>query len=258
MQIFMTSENTPQTQWFESWFNTPYYHILYKNRDDKEAHRFIDNLVRIFGINRNHSVLDVACGKGRFARYLSQVGCEVVGIDISSENIHHASTLSSDRLRFILGDMRKMEFSAEFDFVLNMFTSFGYFDNEQDNINSVRRMASALKPGGFFILDFFNTEKVLTELPVSYSVKVDGIEFSIIKYTEDKFIIKDITFFHDNKTHHFQERVQALRKDDFLRYFQLAGFRDIRIWGDYDFNPWNMSSDRMIFTAKKTNNHEMD
>jgi SAM-dependent methyltransferase len=248
----MSSENSPQTQWFENWFNTPYYHILYKNRDDQEAHRFIDNLVRIFDINPTHSVLDVACGKGRFARYLSQVGCEVVGIDISSENIHHASRLVTNKLKFVRGDMRMMEFPPRFDFVLNMFTSFGYFDNENDNINSVKRMVSALRPGGFLILDFFNTEKVLTELPVSHKIEVDGIEFSIFKYTEGKYIVKDISFINENESYHFQERVQALRKEDFLLYFDMAGLKDIKIWGDYDFNPWNTASERTIFTAKKS------
>lgn len=247
----MASGNAHNTHWFQNWFNTPYYHILYKNRDDQEAHKFIDNLTELFKINTTHSVLDVGCGKGRFAKYLSLVGCQVVGLDISSENIDLASQYSADNLKFVQGDMRAMEFDSKFDFVLNMFTSFGYFENEIENSQAINSMASALKPGGYLILDFFNTPKVLSFLPVSDHKIVDGIDFNIRKFREDNYIVKDITFTHNGEEFQFQERVQALDIPDFRMYFKMAGLHDIHIWGDYDFNPWNIESERIIFSARK-------
>ena len=68
--------------WFENWFNSKYYHILYKNRDHKEAVFFLDNIIKNININ-DGQILDVACGKGRHAKYLNHLGFNVTGIDLS-------------------------------------------------------------------------------------------------------------------------------------------------------------------------------
>lgn len=247
----MNSYKEVQSNWFEDWFNTPYYHILYKHRDDQEAHKFIDNLVERYDIHSSHKVLDVACGKGRFAKYISLVGCDVTGIDISLSNIELASEFSKDNLTFIRRDMRNLGLNSQFDYVLNMFTSFGYFDKEEDNLQAIKSMVEALKPNGVFVLDFFNTEKVKNELPLSQTIEIEGINFSIHKYIVSGYIIKDIRFTHNNEYFHFQERVQALTKNNFIAYFEEVNLSDIQLFGDYDFNPWTVSSDRTIFIARK-------
>jgi len=247
----MVEEIKTKVNWFEEWFDTPYYHILYKHRDDKEANTFIDNLVNKIKISKQNKVLDVACGKGRFAKYISQKGIEVVGVDISPYNIASASLLSNDLLTFVQGDMRQMNYDQEFDFVLNMFTSFGYFDCEGDNLKAILSMAKALKPNGTLLLDFFNTEKVLRELPCDHSLLIDGIDFQIEKKIIGKYIIKNISIFDNGKIFQFQEKVQSLTKDDFIQYFSEAGLSNIKIFGNYHFDVWNKDSERTIFVATK-------
>ena len=78
-------------QWFETWFDTEYYHILYKHRDENEADLFIDKLVRFLNIPVQSKVLDLACGKGRHAMVLHRYNLEVLGVDLSKNSIKEAN-----------------------------------------------------------------------------------------------------------------------------------------------------------------------
>jgi SAM-dependent methyltransferase len=95
--------------WFEDWFNTPYYHILYKDRDYKEAENFISNLTKELKLPTHSSIIDLACGKGRHSVFLNQLGFEVLGVDLSEESILHNKQFensASPKLEFKVHDMR--------------------------------------------------------------------------------------------------------------------------------------------------------
>lgn len=93
--------------WYASWFDTPYYHILYKDRDYDEAQLFIDNLTHYLNIAEDATILDVACGKGRHAIYLNSLGYDVVGTDLSSNSIEEAKAFENEKLHFEVHDMRE-------------------------------------------------------------------------------------------------------------------------------------------------------
>ena len=118
----------PTQNWFASWFDTPYYHILYKERNYREAQIFMDNLTHYLNLPEKAKVLDLACGKGRHAIYLNQLGFEVIGADLSENSIAEASKNSNSSLQFQVHDMRE-KFDDQFDAIFNLFTSFGYFDD---------------------------------------------------------------------------------------------------------------------------------
>lgn len=141
--------------WFSSWFDTPYYHILYKDRDDEEAGRFVQNLIRFLELKKGASILDLACGKGRHAMYLNELGYQVTGADLSKNSILCAKRFQNETLRFERHDMRE-PFGEKFDAVFNLFTSFGYFDNKEDNLRTVNAIKENLKPNGFAVIDFMN------------------------------------------------------------------------------------------------------
>ena len=125
--------NSDITQWYASWFNTPYYHILYRDRDHAEARTFMDKLTHHLGLSRESHILDLACGRGRHSLYLNSIGFEVTGVDLSEESIAYAKQFENDRLHFDIHDMCK-PYSKKFDAVFNLFTSFGYFENDADNL----------------------------------------------------------------------------------------------------------------------------
>jgi len=242
----------PKIEWFGEWFSSPYYHILYKNRDRNEAKLFLDNLIQYLGIKKDDQILDLACGKGRHAIYLNQKGLNVTGIDISKENIDEAQQYENDRLKFFIHDMRFTFKRDTFNYVLNFFTSFGYFDTTVENESVVQAAAVGLVKDGILLIDFLNPYTVVHELAPEEIKKIDGITFHITKKIDDGFIIKDIKFVDQGRKFHFYEKVKTIRRMEFLEYFENAGLEVLEIFGDYYLNPYLAEkSDRMIFLLRK-------
>lgn len=247
----ITMENT-STQWFENWFDSPYYHILYKHRNFKEAESFIDNLIQLLRPKINSHFLDLACGKGRHSIYLNKKGYHVTGIDLSPESIAHASQFQNGSLQFYVHDMRKPFRINYFDYVLNLFTSFGYFENERDDIATIDAVYKALKPNGIFVLDFLNVHKTISGLIPEEIQEVDGITFKINKSIENNFIVKHICFSDQGNNYHFQECVKMLTLDDFEKYFAAKKLKILHLRGNYQLEEFNeKASDRLIIIAQK-------
>ncbi len=240
-------------KWYQNWFNSPYYHILYNQRNDEEAEYFIDNLCSFLQPDKSAQILDVACGRGRHSVYLNKKGYDVTGIDLSFSNIRFAKQFENEKLHFFEHDMRHLLFINYFDFALNMFTSFGYFEHQRDHVNALKSFRKALKPGGVLVLDYFNTEKILQNLTRQELKQIDGIDFNIGKKISDGKIIKTISFEHKNKDYNFKEEVKAFTHDDFEKLFKLSGFEISATFGDYALRPYEpLKSDRLIFICKKT------
>jgi SAM-dependent methyltransferase len=242
------------SSWFESWFNTKYYHLLYKNRNDVEAQKFIDNILLHLSLPIGSKILDVACGKGRHSKYLSCKGFDVTGIDLSTESIAEASLSASENLHFFEHDMRKIFKPQYFNLVVNMFTSFGYFDNHEDNQNTIDSMASGIKDEGYLLIDFFNSTFVENTLIPNFEVEIESIKFQTHKKIEDGFIVKDITVFDSNQEFHFQEKVQLLTIENFTKYLSNQGLEIRSIFGNYELETFKKEeSPRLIILAQKSN-----
>ena len=240
-------------EWFGEWFDSPYYHVLYKHRDHEEAQAFINVAIEYLGVNSQHKIMDLACGKGRHSIYLNKKGFDVVGLDLSAQSIEYANKFANDRLHFYIHDMREVFAEEAFDFVFNFFTSFGYFETKEEHEKAIHSIAQSLKKGGVFLLDFLNPYTVINHLVTEEKKEIDGIEFHITKdFTEDGYITKDIEFIAHGKSHHFKEKVKALRRVDFLEYFKNSNLDVIDILGSYELAPYvPEKSERMIFILKK-------
>ena len=238
--------------WFAHWFDSPYYHTLYKNRDEKEAQHFIDNLVAHLQIKKDSKLIDIACGKGRHATYFNSLGLNVVGVDLSPNSIASAKKNENNTLQFAVHDMREIYQKNHFDVVTNLFTSCGYFDNEKDEQKAINAMATNLKLEGVLIIDFMNAEKVITNLVANEQKIIDGITFNITRKTESNHIIKDIEILDKVVKQHFQEKVKALTLDDFSNFISKAGLKIIDIFGNYMLEGFDsIISDRLILICKK-------
>ena len=240
------------SEWFVDWFDSPYYHILYKSRSDKEAALFIDNLEKKMGFETKKLFCDMACGKGRHAIYLNKKGYEVFGLDLSKNNIKIAKEQENKTLHFYVHDIRKTFKNNFFDVVLNLFTSFGYFENNLENQSAIQAIGKSIKPNGILILDYMNSRKAIEEFNTQYEKEVDGIQFQISKKIEKGYIYKHISFKIKEKIFDFEERVKLLFFADFKTFFQNSGLQIEQIFGNYDLEPFNEhTSDRMIMVCKK-------
>jgi SAM-dependent methyltransferase len=239
-------------EWFENWFNSPYYSILYKNRNDAEATLFIDNLISYIQPPSNASVLDIPCGNGRHSVYLYAKGFNVTGVDLSENHIYEAKKKETSNLQFRIHDMRIPFAQNTFDLVLNIFTSFGYFSTQEDELNTIQSFSSALKKNGSLVLDFMNTDKVIRNLVAYETKKIDNLLFTITKEVTDQSIVKKISVLDGENRFSYYEKVKALYLQDFVNYFNFAGLKLVSIFGDYALGPFDIhTSDRLILIAKK-------
>ena len=243
-----------QKKWFEKWFDSPYYHILYQNRSNNEAEIFIDNLFNYLNPSLNSKLLDVACGRGRHATYLNKKGFDVTGIDLSPSSIAFASQYNNKKLYFEVHDIRHIYQAQAFDLALNLFTSFGYFDTTAEHVDTLKAIRGSLKENGLLVLDYLNTEKAILDLKQDEVKHLNGIDFHITKELTNKYIIKHIRFEDKGKRYTFQEKIKAFTYVDFENLFAESDFKICHSFGDYSLNEFDViSSNRLIFICQKTN-----
>ncbi len=210
----------------------------------------MNRLLNFLKLDPGSSILDLACGKGRHAIYLNSIGYQVTGLDLSERSIYAAKEFERPGLRFFVHDMTE-PFSEQFDAVFNLFTSFGYFDTEGEDLRTIRSIKSELNPNGVGVIDFMNAELVKNNLVPEETKIIDGIKFQINKRIEGEHILKDIQLEDEHRSLRFTERVKSLYLSDFKRYFEQAGLRLIETFGDYELRPFDAErSDRLIMIFK--------
>ena len=239
-------------EWFESWFDTSYYHSLYKNRDEAEAKTFVTKLVLFLNLKKNQPVLDLACGKGRHSITLNELGLDVLGVDLSKNSIECAKKNENETLKFDVHDMRENLLPNSFDVVFNLFTSFGYFDDIIDNEKVIQSISKMLKANGILVIDFMNSEKSISNLVLEEIKNVDEIDYKIKRKYDGHHIFKNIQFSDNEKDFNYTERVQALKLNDFESLLNSNNFQIIHTFGDFNLNPFDkIKSDRLILIAIK-------
>ena len=238
--------------WFAHWFDSPYYYTLYKNRDEKEAQVFIDNLIDYLQIPKGSKLIDIACGKGRHAKYFNKKGIDVVGVDLSQNSINTAKKDENKNLQFSVHDMRENYQENSFDVVTNLFTSFGYFEDNKDEQKAINAMASNLKKEGILIIDFMNAKKVIANLVLNEQKTINNIQFDITRQVKDGYILKDIRITDGEEQQQFQEKVKAITLADYSEFITNAGLKIIDIFGNYKLDNFDEKiSDRLILICKK-------
>lgn len=249
--VVSTIKMTNKAKWYQSWFNTPYYHILYKQRNQIEAEGFIKNLVSHFDIKSHQNILDLACGKGRHAIFLNSLGYNVLGVDLSSENIKQASSFTNSKLNFLVHDMR-YPLNFKFDVIFNLFTSFGYFENPSDDIRVINTIKQSLFKDGLGIIDFMNVEYVIDHLVPNEIVNSDGLSFEIGRHYDGQSIKKNIKIIDRTKTFNFEEKVRAYRFEDFEKMFKLNDLQILECFGNYNLEAFDKKTSKRLILAFTT------
>jgi len=237
---------TMKKDWFVSWFDTDYYHILYKHRDDTEAQEFMQNLVGFLKFDKKDLLLDLACGKGRHSIYLNSLGFNVVGADLSKNSIELAKQFEKDRLKFVEHDMRH-PFKNKYNAILNLFTSFGFFEDDIEDITILDNIKNGLQPNGIAVIDFMNVKKVTKNLVAEEIQEIDGVVFKISRYIKDGFIVKEINIDDNGEHYQYFERVKNLDLAKINSYIKSVDFKIKHIFGNYHLDAFNEeTSDRLI------------
>ncbi len=243
-----------QQPWFKDWFNSPYYHQLYFNRDDKEAADFIDKLIAYLKPATGSTMLDIACGKGRHSIQLAGKGFDVTGIDLSGDSIHEALKSETDSLHFYRHDMRLPFWINYFDYAFNFFTSFGYFNTRREHDNCIRTISQSLQDDGVLVLDYLNVHYAENHLVHQSEKQVDDVNFVITKWYDETHFYKKVII-EDEKQGEplvYTEKVAKFSLGDFTEMFAYQGLQIQEVFGDYTFDRYDLrKSPRMVVIAKK-------
>jgi SAM-dependent methyltransferase len=240
--------------WFKNWFNSPYYHQLYFQRDEKEAAAFIHLLLRHLNPSIDAQMLDVACGRGRHSKILYYKGFDVTGIDISPESISFAKQYETEHLRFFQHDMRLPSWINYFDYCFNFFTSFGYFRTEREHYNAIRTIAQSLKPNGIFVMDYLNVHYAEDHLVHRFEKEIDGVNYFITKWFDETHFYKKIIVEDDQLREplEYTEKVAKFSFGDFNDMFSFHQLQVQEVFGDYHLGAYDVrKSPRLIIIARK-------
>jgi SAM-dependent methyltransferase len=240
-------------EWYESWFDSPWYPLLYQQRDESEAAAFIEKLLHHLNLPTGSSILDLACGRGRHARCMASMGMRVTGIDLSEQSLDDARSKPMPNLEYIRHDMRHPIPGRQFDAVFNLFTSFGYFDEPDDDWKVMRSARAALHEGGFLVIDYLNPDSVLSDLPCQEEVERMGVQFMLRRHHQDPWILKDIVVSFNGETQHFQEKVRCFTSRQLGDLIEACGLQIKNHWGDYELNHPRADSPRTIFICQNPN-----
>jgi SAM-dependent methyltransferase len=242
--------------WYRDWFLDANYSVVYEHRDDREAEQVIDLIELTIGLDRKRRVLDVGCGSGRHSILFASRGySDVTGIDLSRALLDEARN-SSEKLgltiQFLERDMRDLP-KEKFDLAVNLFTSFGYFDKDEENASVIQSVAEVLNRGGYFVIDFLNSQFVRKHL-VAHDERLlpGGMRLEQSRWIEDGRVEKRLLIRNGEEAHEYIESVRLFELKDFERMFQDAGLQIHHQFGDYTGEPFDADrSKRLILFAKK-------
>lgn len=244
--------------WMENFFGNKYLDTHLPLLTDNVNNADVNFMLDVLDIPEGAEILDVPCGFGRHSNLLSEKGYKVTGIDFKPEFIELAQKNSQEKnlnTNFIVGDMRKLDFDNKFDAVINFFTSFGYFD-DNDNFETLKGMSKSLKIGGKIIIDMVNREWAINMtrengliwlLYPDNKVFLANNKFDILKgrWISDQVIVEKGESFEQ------QQDVRLYSYTEYSFLLNIVGLKIIAAYGDIDKSQYNVKSRNMIIVAEK-------
>jgi SAM-dependent methyltransferase len=241
-------------EWYEVAFDRM-YPLLYGHRDVSESMAVVEAFGDFF--IGAEPILDLASGSGRYVESLLRKGFKAYGLDLSHYLLQNSLEEWGHAGRLVQGDMRHLPFlDGSVGAVWNMFTSFGYFSIDTDNLLVFREIHRVLKPRGLFLFDFINAGRISGDL-LDESSRRSG-DFEIVEKRRlemhAKYLVKHATIadLRTGKKEHVEERLRLYTREELLIMFRSVGFAVESVFGDYAKNPFVEGvSERVIIIARK-------
>ena len=248
-----------KTEWFEKedfWNN--YAPIMFDAARWAEAPTVADSVCKIAGLGKGAKILDAGCGPGRISVELASLGLEVTGVDlIQSELDAAAETASAEGvdLELIKADLRTFKSEKKFDCAINLFTSFGYCDTIEEDVQILKSIFNSVRDGGFFILENLSREIAIKDFTEGEWFERAGktvlTDFSVVGAWEG---LRSRWILIDNESgerieHEFIQRLYSAI--ELKRIMIGIGFKSVEIYGDFDFSPYNQNARTMVIVARK-------
>ncbi len=241
--------------WYKDWFNSEDYLLVYKHRDSVEAEILVNLIQKNLNLLNSSRVLDMACGSGRHSIAFAQKGFNVTAVDLSERLIYEAKKNANQAnvtVDFVQADIRDLRCDANFDLVVNLFTSFGYFETDEENFFVIQKAYDLIKSGGYFVLDYLNKNYLKKNLVPSSVFSENGTTVEQKRTIINNRVEKNITIKKGDLTSHYYESVRLYDYSELISILEKTGFRVVKTFGDFDGNIFEQnSSTRLIIFAQK-------
>jgi ubiquinone/menaquinone biosynthesis C-methylase UbiE len=241
-------------RWHESFFGEDWLRIALSIPDER-ADQQTEFVVTVLGLEPRARVLDLACGHGRHSARLARRGLAVTGLDNSASSLELARESDSDA-EYVEGDMRELPFEdGSFDAVINMFTAFGYFEDEADDVRVLGEVARVLRPGGMFLIDTINPPGLFHHFQPHRWEQLDDGTLFLEENAYDVLVGRTKTHwrivFADGGRRDLTHTVRTYTAPELVRMLRDAGLETVGSWGDFDSGELTRDSWRLILRADK-------
>jgi SAM-dependent methyltransferase len=241
------------TDWYTQSFGEDYL-LVYKHRDFAGAYKEVEAMAKWLQLPAGAEVFDLCCGMGRHSLALTDLGYQVTGMDLSEVLLHEARQADvNGSVRFVHGDMRAVPLDETFDAVVNLFTSFGYFDEMAENVKVLLEIERLLKPSGRFLIDYLNPEAVRSKLVPHSERQVGHITIIEDRRIDNGCVKKDIVLTEPSKVERrYSEQVKLYGLPDFKQMLSTTSLEITEVYGDYagsEYDP--ATSARLIMVGSR-------
>jgi len=238
--------------WYKNWFGNEYL-TVYAHRDEEEARHLVKLIQRYIDLQPKQKILDLCCGQGRHVLHFAQLGYKVYGIDLSRALLEVAKYKKKleESAFFIQADMRYLPISQSFDLLLNLFTSFGYFESDEENKSVFHQFNHALKPDGLFVFDYFNSSFIAENLIPYHKERIKGLLVEQERFIEGSRVQKIIRLNREGEQSIFYESVKMYDPDNLQTMMSEAKLEILYTFGDYFGSQLTPSSPRVIIIGRK-------
>jgi SAM-dependent methyltransferase len=242
------------TEWRQEFFLSGWYTLLEDIPPERTAAQ-VDFVAEALELQAGARVLDVACGIGRHSLLLAARGMDVTGLDYTPAYLQRASGGATGLpARFLRGDMRRLPFrEAQFDAALNLFTSWGYFEDDEENARVLREIARALRPGGLFLLDTIHRDGLVRRFrEKDWHLLPDGWLLEERAWdARNGRPLSTWTFLRGGEQRSFTLSNRAYTCSEVEQMMRAAGLSIVEVWGDWEGGPLGLDSIRLIVKARK-------
>ncbi len=199
-------------------------------------------------------VLDAPCGFGRHSLALARRGFVVTGVDLSETELGRAQERAEAArlsLELVRQDMRDMEFAGEFDLALNLFSSIGYFSDDEDRL-LLDRFCTALRPGGVFVLDTRNRDHFIRHYPAEETLTMPDSTVRIkntFDYTSSR--LRQAWYLEGHARALDELEIRLYSAHELYRMLRPERWSVVELFGGLDGRPFDLGSPRLVVVATK-------
>ena len=244
-------------EWWARFFDEEMSEVMFAEEAWRQAEELCDPLIELLGVESGAKILDLACGTGRFALPLAKRGFHVVGLDYSAPYLKRARAVAQQQglsVEVVQGDMRAIPFNERFDAVINLFTSFGYFEREEDHLKVLQEVHKSLKPGGRFLLETVNRDFLLRRFQAHDWHELPGflvLEARRFLPERDRVETRWVKLHPDGRRKEYVSSIRLFTVRELLDLCSRAGLKPLGYYGGLKGEPWSWEANRLVMVAER-------